>query len=452
MLALGHVETIGIAGVIGQGVHIPVGVVGKGHGGHLIEGHFPIDVHRTAGQTAALVGLTGLDADVVVAVFRHLKFPFDPLTGGVPGIAADVVQNGMIHIIGFGRGRGMVIARIQGGRRTGDGLLALDGGLPGLGLGGHFHLGLRGQIALVVLPLLHGHQLDGADDHRLVDSPEGERVLALSKAELIGLGLIAHIVPAEGGLVLILFHLAGTDLVALVILADFAAIHPQAGETDGIGAGKGQHAVDEHFALNVNAAGFDGQVLHLNGIHALGRHVDLPGGHFAVSSIDLVFTGGILLQLAFTLEGRQVNLHDFGTGRNILMGPHIDLIGVVTADAAHVRRQVLACILGMVALAAAIEQNNGSHHNYHNQKADKNTPLFSHKLTTPVAFMSHPMKPKEINRNMTCPFQTDRSCQSMVAILNNYRDSWQICQGLHVYFMRIPQNPIFYFHVQFCCM
>ena len=388
VLASIKIEAIGRAGFIGQGTELPLGVISKGNGGHIVKGDLAVQINGTARQAAALIGLASLDGDIVVAVFGYFKIPLDPLTSGVPRIAADVVQHGVVHVVGNGGGRGVVVTGIQGGRRTRLSVFAFDGQLPLLCLVGHGDLRLSLQVVLVGLVAGNRHQRHAADDHRLVNSLEGELVLALGEIELVGFGFVAHVVAAIGGLILVLLLLGGTDIIALVVLTHLACIDPQAGEAQGVRASEGQHIVDVQLALHVHTAGLDGEVLQLNGVHTLLGNVDRPGGVVLVSGVDLGRAGGILLQLAIALERSNIDRDRLAALADGCMSLQIGLVGIITADTGNVGGQVCAFILVVEILRTLVQQHNRSNHDCHDQNADKNTPhFFPHKLATPVSLM-----------------------------------------------------------------
>ena len=268
MLALFQIKAEGRALVIRKSVIAPGGIVIKGNRADFGEGDLPVDQDAAAGDGAALVGLTGLDRNGVVAVLRHFKLPLDPLAGVVPRITADVVEHGVADAVGDGRRGRAVIAGIQGRSGAHLRVFALKDHLNVLGFlsGGAFGGFLL--ILRVALLRLHGHEGQAPEQHRLVDGVQRQLVITLFKIELIGIHRIAHLVLAVHLLPVENLFLGRPDVVALVVPADLARVRPKTVKAQGGRAGKRNGTVDQQLTFNIHAAGRRGLIIHQQVIHA----------------------------------------------------------------------------------------------------------------------------------------------------------------------------------------
>ena len=125
MLTSGQVEVEGTI-VIAKGLALPVILIIKCDFLYFFKRNFSVDHQHTARHATSGVVLAALNGDVIISGFRHVNFPLDPLTCGLPSIAAGVVQNGLGYAIGAGGRRRAIIFCIQGRFGTTYGILSFN--------------------------------------------------------------------------------------------------------------------------------------------------------------------------------------------------------------------------------------------------------------------------------------------------------------------------------------
>ena len=373
MTAFCQPETERIPLLVAQGTHFPAGIVGEGDCLQVFKRHFIVNIDRPSRQGAALVYLPCLDGNVVIPVFRHLEIPLDPFTGMGPGFPADIIQDRVCQGIRHRLAGTAVISGIQ--TRS----AAKGGGFALYGLAvifrrfraGIFRLG--GCIFRVGRALHDRRQRYAAEDHRLVHGADRQVVLPFVEIKSVRLCLVAHVVHAVSALLLIAFHLGGTDIVPLVVLADFALVGPQARKAERAGSGEGYFPVDRNFTLNVDSAAFHRQVVQADIVQTGLGNLNLPGQVgflFGQQAFGAHFP-------ALSFKSSKIHLHGLADRGQIRVPFQVGCVCIAAADTGHVRRQVDALILILVILGCPAEQPGPSDHKDSGKGADEEIPPFS---------------------------------------------------------------------------
>ena len=372
MASLCQVESEGVSVLVAQSPHLPAGVGAEGNGCKFLKGNFSVNIDRPGGQGAALVHLATLDGDMVIAVLRHFKIPFDPFARMRPGIAADIIENGIGDGIRIRQGRTPVVACVKARSAAQLCGLPLDLEAVVLRLLAHRGFRLRSRVFRIGHFLRGRRQRDPAEDHRFVHRFQGQCVLALVKIKGIRLRLVSQAVHTPGALLLKAFHLSGADIVALVILPDIPAVGPQTRKTQRGSAGERNFPVDGQLALDIDPAALHSQVIQADIIKSCLRNIHLPcqlgfvGGHHAV----------VAGAAAFTFKRGQFHRHLFGHSGITFMLRQICPVGVASSDACDIRGQIRAFILLPEVSRTAAQQHQTGDGQCCRNNPDENIPPF----------------------------------------------------------------------------
>ncbi len=142
------------------------------------------------------------------------------------------------------------------------------------------------------------------------------------------------------------------DLVALVVLADFARVRPHARENQGVRPQEGRLPVDEQTALHIHAAGLWGVVFNRQLVHAFLWHRNSPGhqGTLEGQQGGLPFKTGRLNAL-LVLHVKEGDVDVFVRQRHVLVLFKVQRVGVLTPNANDGLTQILPGVLVLKALA-----------------------------------------------------------------------------------------------------
>ena len=315
---------------------------------HRIKRNLPVQQHRPARNAASGIILPAFDQEIVITVRRHLEFPFNPLSAASPGLAADIIQHRVGHGIRNSRGGRTVIFRIKGRLRAVRRLLPLDiqkkfrsSRIPRIRR-------LLRQVLLIALIFGRRRESQLPDHHRLILRAQGDGILPFLKPEKIGFNNISHIVPEQRTLPVEDLHLAGADLIPLIVGADRAAIRPDSGKCDAPGVLKRQLAVHIDRPLRRDAARFGQQIFYIQIIKTFLRNIGRPGNHGAgIRKQGLLLVMKILTDLdrTFAVVVKEVQIDRSLRFLPALMFRQIAAISPFPLQSDHILRQIRIGIL-----------------------------------------------------------------------------------------------------------
>ena len=171
-----------------EGGYLPVGVVIETEVVTFLKGNLAVDGQSAGYVQAAQLRLLETEVDGVQACGLYVEVVLNPLTGGLPLLAADGVTHDLRCMLGLGDGRGSVVDRVDRVVRNVRRLLTVQ--MDHIGTFGVALLGIFLQLVCVGGQILIRIQTDSGDDDVLADAFQGNGVLALLEIELEGIGVI----------------------------------------------------------------------------------------------------------------------------------------------------------------------------------------------------------------------------------------------------------------------
>ena len=305
----GQVELVR-AILVAEGLALPVILIIKGNLFYFFKRNLSVNGQHSAGHGAARVVLAALDGDVIISGLRNGNVPLDPLTCGLPCVAAGIVQDRLGNAVRAGRRGRTIIFCIQGRLRTTYGVLALEHFIKGKAYAAGICCGKGCRIFRIALYVLNGCKLYASENHGLVDCLEAELSGTLLEIEHVRLSYVAHAVLTVCALPVIDLDLGRTDLVALVVHSLFAAVSPNTAEYHVSGVIKRKLAVNPEGALCSNTSGLRKQILYVDVVKAALRNVYLPGNNrVSLGQKCLTFAAVIAYDFHLSLSGIVIKTH-----------------------------------------------------------------------------------------------------------------------------------------------